>query len=145
MNSSSFSFDVSPSDAANPLGIEVWVDDQQIADYPALNQLQNIVYVFNDEVEHSHSVKIVVKNKTAAHTVINESGEILRDSLVYVKNFKIDQIEIDRVVYEKAVYTHDFNGSQSKVSDQFYGSAGCNGIITLEFTSPGYIWLLENL
>ncbi len=145
MNTSSFSFDVSPSDPINPLGIEVWINDQQIADYAQLDQLQSIAYMFNDENEHCYTVKIVVKNKIAAHTQVNEAGEIVRDSLVNINNFKIDEIEIDKIVHEKAVYTHDFNGSQPKVTDRFYGSAGCNGIIELQFTSPGYLWLLENM
>jgi hypothetical protein len=145
MNSSSFSFDVSPSDAANPLGIEVWVGDQQVADHPVLDQLQNIVYVFDDEAEQSYSVKIIVKNKTVAHTQVNEAGEIVSDSLIYINNFKIDEIEIDKVIYEKAVYTHDFNGSQAEVTDRFYGTAGCNGVVAFEFAAPAYLWLLENM
>jgi hypothetical protein len=145
MNTSSLSFDVAPSDSANPLSVEVWVNDQQVADHPALGQLQNIVYLFNDEVENNYAVKIVVKNKTSAHTQINEAGEIVSDSLITIDNFKIDEIEIDQVVYENAVYTHDFNGSQAEIRDRFYGTAGCNGVIAFEFTSPGYLWLLENM
>lgn len=145
MNTSQLTFDISPSDPTNPIGVEVWVNDQQIVDYQVVDQLQHICYVFNDEDEQRRNVKIVVKNKTAAHTQVNEAGEILRDSLINVNNFKMDEIDIDRIVYEKAVYVHDFNGSGNQVSDTFYGLAGCNGSIEFEFTTPSYLWLLENM
>lgn len=145
MNVSQLTFDIVPSDPTNPLGVEVWVDDQQIADYQTLDQSQNISYVFNDDIEQSYTIKIIVKNKTSAHTQVNEAGEILSDSLVSIKNFKIDAIEIDQVVYQKAVYVHNFNGSGNQISDSFYGPAGCNGSIEFELTTPVYLWLLENM
>lgn len=145
MNTSSFSFDISPSDSTNPLGVEVWVNDQQVADYPSLDHVQNIVYVFDDDNEQAYTVNVVVKNKTSSHTEISETGKIIRDSLVHINNFKIDEIDIDKIVYEKAEYTHNFNGSQAKVKDRFYGPAGCNGTIAIKFTTPGYLWILENM
>jgi len=145
MNTSSFSFDVSPSDPTNPLGVEIWINDQQIADHVRLDQLQSISYLFDDENEQLYTVKIVVKNKTVAHTQVNEDGEIIRDSLVIINNFKIDEIEIDKIVHKKAIYSHNYNGSQAEINDRFYGPAGCNGVITFDFTSPGYLWLLENM
>lgn len=141
----SLNFDISPSDPANPLGVEVWINDTQLADYPALDQLQHISCVFDDDVEQNHTIKIVVKNKTAEHTQLSESGEILRDSLVTINNFKLDDVEIEKIVHEKAVYKHNFNGYGNAVSESFYGSAGCNGSIELEFSSPSYIWVLENM
>lgn len=145
MNTSSLSIDVSPSDPSKPLGIEVWINDLQIADHNHLTQQQTVAHVFDDEIETQYTVKIVVKNKTQEHTEINSAGEIVRDSLVTINNFKIDEVEIDKIVYQKAIYTHDFNGSQSEIKDRFYGPAGCNGVITFDFTSPGYLWLLENM
>ena len=145
MNTSQLTFDVVPSDPKNPLGIEVWINNLQIVDYQVLNQQQRIAYQFDDEVEQCYCVKIVVKNKTSAHTQVNEAGEILSDSLININNFKIDEIELDRIVYQKAVYTHDFNGSGNQVTDSFYGSAGCNGLIEFEFSTPAYVWLLENM
>lgn len=145
MNISQLTFDVVPSDSKNPLGVEVWINDLQIADYQELDQLQRIAYQFNDDIEQCHCVKIVVKNKTSAHTQVSEAGEILSDSLVNINNFKIDEIELDRIVYQKTVYRHNFNGSRNQISDSFYGSAGCNGSIEFEFSTPAYLWLLENM
>jgi hypothetical protein len=49
------------------------------------------------------------------------------------------------VLLNKAVYTHDFNGSQPPVDDKFFGDLGCNGTVSLKFTAPTYLWLLENM
>ena len=144
MNTSTFNFDISPSDSNSPLGVEVWVNDQQVANYDHVTQRQNIVYALDDSGQY-YTVKIVVKNKTPDHTDINNDGEIVRDSLININNFKIDDIDIDKIVYEKAVYTHDFNGSQPLIKDRFYGPAGCNGTIELGITTPVHVWLLENM
>ena len=145
MNTSRLTFDIVPSNPSNPIGAEVWVNNLQVADYQAINQLQQISYEFEDEVEQQYCVKIIIKNKTFAHTQVNESGEILNDSLIVIKNFNIDDIEIDMIVYQKAVYRHNFNGSGEHVADSFHGTAGCNGSIEFEFTTPAYLWLLENM
>ena len=145
MNTSQLTFDIVPSNPSNPIGAEVWVNNQKVADYQAINQSQQISHAFEDEVEQQHCVKIVVKNKTSAHTKVNEAGEILSDSLVNINNFEIDGIEMDQIVYQKAVYRHSFNGSSPEISDSFHGPAGCNGSIEFEFSTPAYLWILENM
>ncbi len=138
-------FEVIPSDVSKPLGLEVWLDDQQISNYDTVTQTQTISCVFDDDVEQLHCVKIVVKNKTQEHTTVNELGEILTDSLFDINKFVLDGIEIDHIVQQKAVYIHDFNGTKPQVNDKFYNNAGCNGTIIFEFNSPIYLWLLENM
>jgi hypothetical protein len=46
---------------------------------------------------------------------------------------------------EKCVYTHNFNDTQPEIQDTFHGIAGCNGTISLQFNTPVYLWLLENM
>ena len=58
---------------------------------------------------------------------------------------EFDDIEIDQIVSELAEYHHNFNGTQPAIVDQFYGEMGCNGTLRLEFTTPIYLWLLENM
>ena len=58
---------------------------------------------------------------------------------------QIDDILIDQLLTNKLEYIHDFNGSQSTVKDKFYGVMGCNGTAEFEFTTPFYLWLLENM
>jgi len=44
-----------------------------------------------------------------------------------------------------AQYQHDFNGTGNPTIDKFYGEMGCNGTVSLKFTTPIYLWLLENM
>lgn len=145
MNNSFLAFDIIPNNIEKPIGVEVWLNDQLVADYSQVTETKNVVCNFDNDHEKSHCVKIIVKNKTAEHTVIDSDGKILQDSLVEIKNFNLEEIEIDKIVQEKAVYTHNFNGSGDQVSRPFYGPAGCNGSIELTFISPVYLWLLENM
>jgi len=49
------------------------------------------------------------------------------------------------VFLDRAVYVHDFNGTGKFVNKQFFGEMGCNGTVELKFSSPFYLWLLENM
>lgn len=102
-------------------------------------------FLFDDADEGRHVVEFVVSGKTSEHTRIDADGNIVADETVEIVNVTVDDIEINQLFTEKAVYCHDFNGTQDTVDDQFYGTAGCNGVIRLEFTTPFYIWLLENM
>lgn len=144
MDISTLTFNVVPNDPSKPLGFEFWVNDQQITNIDAVSESASLRCEFDNEQEQTHQVKIVVKNKTADHTRVNEQGEIVQDSLLEIKNFKVDDFEIDQVVRTNAVYRHNFNGSQDWVDDKFYNTVGCNGTITFEFSTPSYLWLLEN-
>ena len=37
------------------------------------------------------------------------------------------------------------NGTQPEIADNFFGIAGCNGTISFRFSTPIYLWLLENM
>jgi hypothetical protein len=67
------------------------------------------------------------------------------DKSITIENLAFDDIELGQLVTDLATYTHDFNGSQDTIQDQFFGSMGCNGIVRIEFSSPVYLWMLENM
>jgi hypothetical protein len=78
-------------------------------------------------------------------TEVDNQGNILFDKSITIENLALDEILLGHLVTDLATYTHDFNGSQDTIKDQFYSSMGCNGIVKLEFSSPVYIWMLENM
>lgn len=143
MDISLLTFDVAASDANKPLGFEFWVNDQQIVNIDQLMGCVPVGYEFDNEQDQQYSIKIVVKNKTADYTTIDEQGNIVRDSLLEIKNFKLGDFNIDQIVQTIAVYRHNFNGSKDWVDGRFYQQAGCNGTITFEFYTPTLLWLLE--
>lgn len=139
------SVDVQGTATENPLGLEIWLDNNMVRDINPGVDVETIQITFNDSDESEHELKFVLKNKTTAHTTIDESGNILKDSVVEIKNLKFDGIELGNMFFEHAVYCHNFNGNGPDTTDKFYGSTGCNGTVSLKFTTPMYLWLLEHM
>jgi hypothetical protein len=49
------------------------------------------------------------------------------------------------MITQQATYTHNFNGAGAETQEKFYGEIGCNGIVSLKFSTPIYLWLLEHM
>ena len=107
--------------------------------------VQDIAVEFDDADDQTHVLEFVLSGKTSEHTQITEQGEITSDVRVRIQDIAFDDIEIDQIFSELAEYHHNFNGSQPAIVDRFYGEIGCNGTVRLEFTTPIYLWLLENM
>jgi hypothetical protein len=92
-----------------------------------------------------HELRIVLQGKLPEHTKIDEQGNIISDATLQISNVTIDDLDVNTVFQSNSVYTHDFNGTQPEIKDTFHGIAGCNGTISFEFSTPVYLWLLENM
>jgi hypothetical protein len=141
---SSISFDVDTTNAESQLGVEVWLNNQQLVNVEHVTGLIPVTVSVTDD-DGEHELQIVLKNKTVDHTVIDSQGNIVQDSCLTVNNFKFDDIEVDQPVSEQAVYRHSFNSDGPEIDDKFYWLMGCNGTVSLKFTTPIYIWLLEHM
>jgi hypothetical protein len=135
---------INTTDPTVPLGMEIWLDDQQIFNQDWITESQTISYEFSD-LDVDHELRFVMKNKTADHTKVDESGAIVKDACLVISDLAFDEIAFGYNVTEKLVYTHDFNGTGSLTQHKFFGEIGCNGVVSLKFTTPVYIWLLENI
>jgi hypothetical protein len=138
------SLKIDTTNPAIPLGVEVWLDQNLIADHSAVTQAISIIHVLED-VEGSHELRVVLKNKQSAHTKIDADGNILSDATLVVSDVMFDQVSLGQILIDQAIYTHDYNGQQEPVQQKFYGEMGCNGTVSLRFTTPVYVWLLENM
>ena len=103
-----------------------------------------VKYEFEED-EQEHSLRLILKNKSTYHTILDSNGNIKSDSLIVIKNILFDDIEIDRLFFDQSTYTHDYNGTGDKVTEKFYGPMGCNGSVELKFSTPFYLWLLEHM
>jgi hypothetical protein len=144
-NTFSITADVNTNSADKPLRLEVWVDDKLLQCIDSVVEPAVISVEVEDADDVEHELKFVLKNKTQEHTTVDESGNILKDSVVNIENIKFDEIELGHMFYEQAVYNHNFNGNGPDTEDKFYGTMGCNGSVVLKFTTPMYLWLLENM
>jgi hypothetical protein len=106
-------------------------------DYP-------VEYEMPDD-DGDHELKFVLKNKQSDHTQVDTDGNIISDATVTVSDIQFDGIDCQYLTTTLAQYQHDFNGTSSPITDSFYGDMGCNGTVTLKFSTPIYLWLLENM
>jgi hypothetical protein len=127
------------------IGLQIRLDTQVIFDSKAALENHVFEYEFADSVDAAHVLEIEMMGKLPSDTEIDSAGAILSDRAITIENLAFDGIMLGQLVTDLATYTHDFNGSQDTVQDQFYGSMGCNGTVRIEFASPVYIWMLENM
>ena len=135
---------ISSTNPTSAVGLEIWIDDTQIYNTEHVSEPTNFVHEFAD-TDGEHQLRFVMKNKTQYHTITDNSGNILSDCRICISDVSFDEIKLGHIFIEQAVYEHNFNGTADTVQDTFYGEMGCNGTVTLAFTTPVYLWLLENM
>jgi hypothetical protein len=138
------SFDIETSDAECPLGVEIRLDNTVLMKNHHVQEKIAFEYDINDD-DGEHKLQIVLAGKTTDHTRVDADGNIIKDATLTISNIVIDDISINQLFLDKCVYTHDFNGTQPEIQDSFHGVMGCNGTISFEFSTPIYLWLLENM
>jgi len=126
------------------LGFEAWVDDHKFCNIDHVKSKQQVFFELPDD-DGEHELRFVLKNKISDHTQVDEAGNIVADARLSITELAFDEIQLGHMVTEHAVYTHDFNGTQKITQDEFYGEMGCNGTVSLKFTTPIYMWLLEHM
>jgi hypothetical protein len=135
---------ISSTNPGSALGLEIWLDQDQIFNTEHVQDPVDFEHEFDDN-EGQHDLRFILKNKTAEHTTIDADGTILTDSCICISDLCFDQINLGQIFTDHAVYEHDFNGTADTIKDQFFGTMGCNGTVSLAFSTPIYLWLLENM
>jgi hypothetical protein len=143
-NTTTISGFVDSSDKKIPIGTEVWIDNICVVNVEHVDQIVPFSHVLED-TDTEHELRIVMKHKTPDHTKLDDAGNIVSDAMLIISDIKFDEIALGQIFLNKAIYTHDFNGSQPRVEEKFFGNMGCNGTVSMKFTSPTYLWLLENM
>ena len=135
---------VSSTDPTAKIGLEIWLDDTQIYNTEHVADPVNFAHELAD-TEGDRQLRFIMKNKTPKHTTIDTDGNILTDCRVCIGNLSFDGIDLRQIFIEKSVYEHNFNDTADTVQNKFYGEMGCNVTVSLAFTTPVYLWLLENM
>jgi hypothetical protein len=143
-NTISISFELNTSDSQAELGFEAWVDDEKFVDIAHV-QSQQLIKIDIDGADGEHTLELILKNKKATDTKIDDNGTIVSDATLSISDLAFDEIKLGHMVTQLATYIHNFNGTKELTQDQFYGEMGCNGVVSLGFTTPIYLWLLENM
>ena len=111
---------------------------------------------FEHECKEEETYNLLIKRsgKGKGQTVVNEKGDILKDQLLHIKRIEIDEIDIGGLVYEgeyTPIYPEPWasqqikDGIDLKTSLRNVTAMGFDGTWKFKFSSPFYMWLLENL
>ena len=138
-------FNLATTDAMAELGFEAWIDQRKFLDIDHVTETQKITVDVDDQDDAEHELRLVLKNKTTAHTQVDENGNIITDARLIIKDLAFDEIQLGHMLVEQAVYNHNFNGTGKTTQVKFYGEMGCNGTVSLKFATPMYLWLLEHM
>jgi hypothetical protein len=135
---------VDTTDKSVPLCLVVLLDKKEVARFPHVEQATEFAF---DAVldEGDHVLEFVMSGKSSEHTKIDESSKIIKDATLVISNLAFDEIKLGPIVGDVAVYEHDFNGTGAVTQSKFYSEMGCNGTVSLNFFTPVYLWLLENM
>ncbi len=144
METVNLSFDIETSDAGCPISVEILLNGIVLLQNQHVQQKIEFSHDFNDD-DGDHELQIVITGKTTDHTVIDEHGNITKDAVLQISNAVLDEVVLHHLFFDHCVYTHDFNSTQPEIKDIFLGLAGCNGTISFKFSTPIYLWLLENM
>jgi hypothetical protein len=109
-------------------------------------------FEFNAEVkEGEHSLSIILLNKESADTMKDNDGNIVGDLLLNIDSIEIDDIPMGKLLWTASRYFPNYpesylDSEQKSIKEvKNCVNLGWNGIWQLPFTSPFYVWLLENL
>jgi len=142
MPSITISCSITPTDNIAPVGVEVWVNDQQILDVNCVTETININQCI-DTMSEKNVLTYVMKNITHNHTQIDRIKNIIIDSCLIISNLIIDDFEVGQQLQDLSTYTHTHNNTSDQVQVQFYEVMGCNGTVRMEFYVPVYEWLVN--
>jgi hypothetical protein len=144
MDKVKIAFDIASTSLVYPFNVEVWIDQSKLLALDNVGDCVHFEHELSDD-DGEHELRIVLQGKLPEHTKIDEQGNIISDATLQISNVTIDDLDVNTVFQSNSVYTHDFNGTQPEIKDTFHGIAGCNGTISFEFSTPIYLWLLENM
>ena len=93
------------------------------------------------EEDQDHLLEIRLENKTSRDTV-TENNEIVKDTLLNIDSIAIDDIELGELNWSMSEFVGD---DPDRPILKRCVNLGWNGSYRLKFTSPFYLWLLENM
>jgi hypothetical protein len=145
MSTAQISLQARSSSESSGLILDFWFDGERVSSMILTPEPQEFRHEFPDLDSQEHCFEIELRGKTPDHTKINDQGDIVQDVVAEISDVALDDIQLGHMFLEKTQYHHDHNGTTDPVQAQFFGSMGCNGRVKLRFTSPVYLWLLENM
>jgi len=124
----------------------IWLDDHQVVASEIVGPAQQEIKFERTVDEGLHTLKIRLENKTNQDTVV-ENDEVVKDMLLNIDDITIDDISLGNLLWSAEYildHPQEYKGQTITKLDNCV-NLGWNGTYVLKFTSPFYIWLLEQL
>ena len=138
-------FQVEPSVSPCDLLVEFLVNDQVLWHTQGAWQAETVQVTVPDTLSaESHVMTWRMQGKTWQHTRLDDDAGIIEDHVIKISDLTVEGVLIQPVLESRATYEHDFNGTGCWVQDRFFGVMGCNGTVSMPFSTPIFLWLLEN-
>lgn len=118
--------------------------------YPQFGEILSKSTIVDIDVEIQQNtdnfLTIEYMNKDPENDVIYNETSILKDKRVEIKSISINDIELDYFSFEnKDTLSYESLDGKEKHLGFDATKLSWNGRTTLKFTTPIYIWILENL
>ena len=146
METVNIKFTLEPEWFNNAPKIKVAINDQTLIDTQLETKLNfNQTVELIDDCDHQLTFTLYDKNK---YDTVIKDGVIQKDTLIKISNIELEEIDLMSILSLKKdlfYYEHNNNGSTELERYTLYDTLGCNGTATINFSTPCYVWLLENL
>lgn len=152
-----FKLGLSGSSAVKRPEFKILVNDIEVVHGTTTKDVNVTEYFeFDAEVNEGNCLlTIELINKSMRDTVLDSNGNIVQDLLLNIDSIEIGEIDLGTILWTHSEYKPDYPETY-KIKMQKQGiilpetvkncvNLGWNGKWTLLFTSPFYIWLLENI
>ena len=140
----------------NPPIVEIKVGDNSYFNKEIIGterQPTVIEFEHDCETDKTYTLNLIRSGKTKRDTVLKDN-KIIADQMLYLKYFEIDEIDLGSLIYEGVytpIYLEPWASQQVEAGINLpktlknVTKMGHNGTWAFTFTSPFYMWLLENL
>jgi hypothetical protein len=122
-------------------GARVYINDNLIFDDLVINSKE--IFWQSALEEGDHKIVIEMHNKKEGDTVLDSEDNILKDVILNIDNISIDDIDLDQLLHTNSTYYPQSEYAPGIVKECV--NLGWNGRWELAFSSPVYLWFLENL
>lgn len=140
MSCEQISFVLEHSWPGMPIGLEVWFDQDCIFNSNHVIQTVEIYHEF-DAQPGPHQLLVRLKNKLPLHTVL-KNKKIVRDARLTFKNFCLNSIQVQSMLFEHGIYYCD--AKHSEPIGNSMGVMAFNGNLILNFESPCDQWMIDH-
>lgn len=124
----------------------ILIDDAKVAEGSIIGpsgQIQYVEFSYDVLEEQDHKLQIRLENKIESDTVQSaDKSTILKDMLLNIHSVEIEEVDLGSIIWTSSEFVGD---DPARPVLKNCVNLGWNGTYALNFASPFYLWLLENI